>query len=60
MMDQLIRKVSQEIELTSRFDEAGMRIETITTIAGRVVHTHSFDLLPIYAAFARKMDSASE
>lgn len=55
MIDKLIDRVASGIELQQSFDAETLKLHTNTWLLGNLVHVHSFDMQPIYEAFAARM-----
>lgn len=58
MIDKIIDTVSNSLTLEHTFNPEDMQIVTTTTIAGREIHKHLFDLEPIYEAFKAKLEAS--
>jgi hypothetical protein len=56
MIDKIIEKVSKEINLEHKFHAPSLTLFTTTWIGSAKVHTHSFDLTPMYEEFCDRFE----
>ena len=55
MIDKLLEQVSKEIKLDHEFQPDSLTLKTTTTIGSKVVHTHLFDLTPMFEEFKKRL-----
>ena len=55
MINKIIEQVKDKIHLEHQFRPKSLCLKTQTWVGEKLVHTHSFDLTPIYEEFKKRL-----